>query len=246
MANEKPAVCRTGERTIRFSFQEAISQDVLSKVHSLMDLISLEWDMYIEELVPSYHTITVFFFHSTVLEKVNIEGLLSKWKVKRLVNDKPKKIVRIPVCYEEPFSLDMASVSSISGLSKEEIIKRHTEPLYIIYMMGFLPGFPYLGGLHKSISIPRLNKPRITVTRGSVGIGGSQTGIYPVDSPGGWNIIGKTPLEIYSVHRKLPFLLEAKNLLQFYPITMYDFKELEDEMMNDSEAVYRFVEELSE
>lgn len=244
--NEKPIVYRTGERTLRFSFQEDISQDVLNKVHSLMELISLEWDLYIEEIVPSYHTITVFFFHSSTLERINIESLLTKWKEKRLGKKTLQKFVRIPVCYEEPFSIDMDRVSTITGLPKEEIIKLHTEPVYTIYMMGFLPGFPYLGGLHKGISVPRLNKPRISVSRGSVGIGGNQTGVYPVDSPGGWNIIGRTPLEIYSANRKSPFLLEAKNLLQFYPITMYEYKELANEMKTNTDAIYRFVEESSQ
>lgn len=245
MNRDKPKFFRTGERTLRFSFQEAISHEILSNVHSFAEMISLEWSHYIEEIVPSYHTVTVFFYTSSTLEKANIEELLIKWQQqKQMDKNKSTRLVHIPVCYEESFSIDIDRITSINKLSKEEIIKLHTQTLYTVYMVGFLPGFPYLGDLNKDICVSRLDKPRAFVPKGSVGIGGSQTGIYPIDSPGGWNIIGRTPLEIYSVNRKSPFLLKARDLLQFYPISLNDYKELEIELEKDPEAIYRFVEEL--
>lgn len=246
MTIEMPTFFRTGERTLRFSFDEAISQEILSKVHYFSEVVSLEWNHLIEEVVPSYHTITVFFIHPSTIDKIDIEGFLLKWQNETVAMQKlPSRLIHIPVCYEEPYSLDMKRIASLKGLSTKQIIQLHTQPLYTVYMIGFIPGFPYLGGLNKNLCISRLDKPRNIVPRGSVGIGGNQTGIYPLDSPGGWNIIGRTPLEIYSANREGHFLLRARDLLSFFPISSHEYEEITSELKKDPLAIKRFVEELS-
>jgi allophanate hydrolase subunit 1 len=131
--------------------------------------------------------------------------------------------VYIPVCYEEPFSPDMGTVSVHTGLSPKEIIARHTRPAYRIYMLGFLPGFPYLGGLDPALETPRLARPRIKIPAGAVGVGGAQTGIYPLESPGGWNLIGQSPVKLYDPRRENPFLYRPGDYIVFYPVSPEEY-----------------------
>jgi len=128
-----------------------------------------------------------------------------------------------------------------SKLSREEVIALHTQTTYTVYMMGFLPGFPYLGKLDERLATPRRPTPRFKVEKGTVGIGGHQTGVYPLDSPGGWNIIGKTPLDLFRPDREEPFLIQAGDRLEFYPIPILEYQELRQEMDKSPEAVQRFI-----
>lgn len=127
-----------------------------------------------------------------------------------------KTIVKIPVCYDAAFGIDQ----KIFNIKEDELIKRHTAPLYRVYMLGFLPGFPYLGGLDETLYQPRQETPRRKVERGSVGIGGTQTGVYPIDAPGGWNIIGKTP--IHMIEEGKP-VVEPGDYIKFYSISTDEY-----------------------
>jgi KipI family sensor histidine kinase inhibitor len=127
-------------------------------------------------------------------------------------------VFHIPVCYGGTFGEDIEDVAAYAGLSIDEVIRRHSAAEYRIYMLGFLPGFAYLGGLDPSIAVPRLETPRIKIPAGAVGIGGSQTGIYPMDSPGGWRFIGRTPVRPYDAGRDPPILYRAGDHIRFVPI----------------------------
>ena len=133
-------------------------------------------------------------------------------------------MVTIPVCYGGDYGPDLAFVAQHAGLSEREVIRRHTAPKYRIYMLGFLPGFPYLGGLDPALFTPRLQNPRTAIPAGSVGIGGQQTGIYPVASPGGWQLIGRTPLKLFDPDRPLRYA--AGDRIRFAAITPQQFETL--------------------
>jgi KipI family sensor histidine kinase inhibitor len=136
-------------------------------------------------------------------------------------------VVVIPVCYDSEFGLDLADVAQHAGLSLEEVIRLHTSPTYLVYFLGFTPGFAYLGGLPEPLHTPRLATPRISVAAGSVGIAGSQTGIYPVDSPGGWRLIGRTPLRMFDPGATTPTRLQPGDRMCFAAINRETFETLQ-------------------
>ena len=137
-----------------------------------------------------------------------------------------RRIVSIPVCYGGEFGPDLGYVADEHGLTIENLITIHSSVDYLVHMIGFAPGFPYLGGLPERIATPRRATPRLLVEAGTVGIGGSQTGIYPVATPGGWQCIGRTPVRLFRPEMNPPSLLEAGDYVRFQPVTMQEFLEL--------------------
>lgn len=137
------------------------------------------------------------------------------------------RLVEIPVCYGGEFGPDLQSVASLHGLTADGVVALHAAGDYRVHLVGFVPGFPYLGGLDARLATPRRESPRTAVPAGSVGIGGAQTGIYPVESPGGWQLIGRTPLRLFDAHRDRPALLRAGDRIRFLPVDAEAFRGLE-------------------
>jgi inhibitor of KinA len=137
-----------------------------------------------------------------------------------------KAVVRIPVCYDLPYAMDLALLASQKGLTTEAVIDKHLARVYRVYMIGFLPGFSYMAGVDEQLVVPRKPKP-VPVQAGSVGVTGSQTGIYPVNSPGGWYIIGRTPVKLFNASAELPVLLNAGDQVRFYRISKEEFEKRE-------------------
>ena len=140
----------------------------------------------------------------------------------------PPRTVEIPVCYGGTFGPDLDDVARLHELTPDAVVRIHAAGEYLVHMIGFLPGFPYLGGLSERIATPRRAEPRTVVPAGSVGIGGSQTGVYPIASPGGWRLIGRTPARLFTPEREEPTLLRAGDRVRFREISPEEFRKWSD------------------
>jgi KipI family sensor histidine kinase inhibitor len=212
-------------------FGHEISPEINRKISSTVQLMKEQHIEGIVDVIPTYCSLLVNYDPLVIgykdLKK-RLEGLV---KVDVKSGEGKKTIVEIPVCYGGEYGPDIANIAEHAGLTEEEVIKIHSSKDYLIYMLGFLPGFTYLGGLDERIHTPRLASPRIKIRAGSVGIGGSQTGIYPLDSPGGWQLMGMTPVKTYDPDREVPILVEAGQYIRFIPIDEAEYlriKELVD------------------
>ena len=224
MEKYKLTLVDAGDSAVSIRFPEEISEQVNREVIYYLDCIKSEMAegklSGVFDVIPSYAAILLCFDPlvtdgETIKNEVE-EIILNNISKERLSHD--KNIIEIPVMYGGKYGPDLENVSKHTGLSQEEIIRLHSETLYPVYMIGFLAGFPYLGGMNPSIATPRLDTPRLSVPAGSVGIAGHQTGIYPIDSPGGWQIIGRTPLKLYNPESSSPFLLSPGDQIKFVPI----------------------------
>ncbi|MFT4760838.1 MAG: inhibitor of KinA [Paraglaciecola sp.] len=218
-----------GNRAILINFEQKISSAINHQVTWLATQIEAARFAGIEFCIPAYCSLTVGFDlkKTDYLSVVKIiKQLISKYK-DNFKQEIPKKeiapIVKIPVCYHEDFAPDLIEVSKQTGLSIAKIITLHTAQTYHVFMLGFLPGFPYLGVLPKELSVKRKATPRLKVPARSVGLAGLQTGIYPSDAPGGWQIIGQTPLAVFIEKADNPFLLKAGDQVQFHAISKEEF-----------------------
>jgi KipI family sensor histidine kinase inhibitor len=202
-----------------------VSSSTSARVHALQRAVETLHPAWLVEMIPGYCSLGLIVQPFKVsLEEV--EELVST--AARNVTVAPSvqpKTVTIPVCYGGTYGPDMEAVCRQSELSEQEVVQRHVTASYQCSMLGFLPGFPYLMGLDPQLATPRLATPRAVVPAGSVGIAGAQTGVYPVFSPGGWNIIGRTPLTLFDPSRERPSLVQAGDVVRFSPISLQEFEE---------------------
>jgi inhibitor of KinA len=186
------------------------------------------------ELAPAYTSVAVFFDPVRVMEEGGPEVAADEWLANKIrdamtrdsdpasVTIEPR-LVTIPVCYGGEYGPDIDDVADHTGLSPDEVVHQHSSAEYRVHCLGFSPGFPYLGGLPPKLAIPRRATPRKVVPAGSVGIGGTQTGVYPLRSPGGWHLIGRTPSRLFTVEADPPTLLRAGDRVRFQSITREEF-----------------------
>lgn len=216
-----------GETGITVEFGNEISPDINHRVSLLNSLIKKSKIDGIIESVPTYRSLTVYY-NPLKISYDDILAILKGLGTKESTAlESENLVVEIPVWYSCESGPDLSFVAQHSGKTIDEVIKIHSEPLYLIYMLGFTPGFPYLGGMDEAIAAPRLESPRIKIEAGSVGIAGKQTGIYSLNSPGGWRLIGKTPVRLYDVNKKDPILLKSGEYLRFVPITKEEYDNIQ-------------------
>ena len=220
-----------GDSSICAEFGNEISKEINAQIRAFNILLKESGIAGIVETIPTYRSLLIQYDPGVISYK-SLEGKLKKL-LARLdsVEIPPSEVLEVPVLYGgEEMGPDLKFVAENAKMSEEEVIKLHSEPEYLIYMLGFTPGFTYLGGLNDAIETPRLKTPRVKIPAGSVGIAGKQTGVYPIDSPGGWQLIGRTPLKMYDADREKPILPEAGQYIKFVPIDRAEFDRIAAEV----------------
>ena len=222
-----------GETALIIDFGNTIDESINKMVHSLFYQLQNDPIPGMIEAVPGYSSLTIYYDILFIRNTLNKQTTAFEWVSESLKKFIPKEnietgdpqiLIKVPVCYEIEFAPDLGFIASQNKISTEEVIYLHTSTTYHIYMLGFLPGFAYMGMVDEKISSPRKPKP-VFVEAGSIGIAGKQTGIYPFRSQGGWQIIGRTPLKLFDKEKINPVLFKPGDKVQFYSITK---DELED------------------
>lgn len=220
---EKGRYLISGDKGLVVEFGNIISEAVNKKVRNLYLAIQKVQIKGINEMIPTYRSLLI---HYNPIE-IELDNLIERlMEIENTLDsiDLPKpRIIEIPTIYGGEFGEDLNFVSEHNGISVDEVIKIHSSVDYLIYMLGFTPGFPYLGGMSEKIETPRLKVPRTKIPAGSVGIAGKQTGIYPIESPGGWQLIGKTPIKLYDPKSQIPIILQAGDYIRFIPILKEEY-----------------------
>ena len=220
----KPTISPVGDRAISIDFGQVIDPTINRHIRQTIERIKeLQLDGIIE-LVPTYCALLVeydamLYSYSeicNIIEPTLEEGMTNT--TNELVT-----VVEVPTVYGGEFGPDLSFVASHNHLSEDEVISIHSGTDYLVYMLGFIPGFTYLGGMDSRIATPRLSSPRTLIPAGSVGIAGEQTGTYPSDSPGGWQIIGRTPVTMYDMSKAQAALLKAGDYVRYVPIDESEF-----------------------
>ncbi|NEV94176.1 5-oxoprolinase subunit PxpB [Psychroflexus sp. YR1-1] len=230
---DKIRVFQFNETSILIEFDSEINENLLQIILTLKENIVRKNAQHILQVITSYNSLLVIY-KSTINNFYTLKNqfleLISKVKLNQKLDLEVRKI---PVCYEEDFGWDLQSLSEELELSKSEIIRRHTKPVYTVYFIGFLPGFPYLGGLDQRLYHRRKSQPRTQIPAGSVGIADKQTGIYPSDSPGGWQIIGRSPVTLFDPdHKTQMCYLKAGDKIQFEAISKEKFEYIQSRSKN--------------
>lgn len=217
-----------GDCAVTINFGNSISMEMNKIITGFVKELKRTPIVGVSDLIPTYSSLTICYNPAIIGFKEICREIAKRIENIKISDDYTKRVVVIPVCYDEEFGEDLSYVADHANLSIDEVIQLHTSTDYLIYMLGFLPGFAYLGGLDNRLVTPRLETPRPIIPARSVGIGGEQTGIYPLTSPGGWRLIGRTPVKPYDPTRKEPFLYVAGDFIRFKSISKKEFYEIEN------------------
>ncbi|KOR89742.1 5-oxoprolinase subunit PxpB [Paenibacillus solani] len=226
-----------GDAAVLIQFADIVSEEVHRQVTTVARTLEQSPFRGWIESIPSFTSIAVYYdarkiikpdgydtvyaYVCNILEQQLDDATAEKGSV-------DKEIVEIPVCYGADYGPDLDEVAQRNGLLPEEVIQLHSGQDYLIYAIGFAPGFPYVGGVSEKIATPRKKTPRLRIPAGSVGIAGMQTGIYPIETPGGWQIIGRTPLALFQPEAQSPTLLNSGQYIRFLPITAEEYEHLRE------------------
>ena len=219
-------IVRAGDSALVIQFENRIDPAVNARAIGLAHAIGQAAIDGVRDIVPTYRTVAVCFEPL----KTNVDALIERIDHEAVglpdaASDAAPPL-RVPVCYGGEHGPDLPDIARFARMSPEEVVAVHIRDIYRVYMLGFLPGFAYMGLVDDRIAAPRHASPRVRVPKGSVGIAGRQTGIYPSDAPGGWQLIGKTPIEPFSIGRPSPFLFKPGDAVQFVPVDRVEFERL--------------------
>jgi inhibitor of KinA len=220
-----------GDRAVTITLGDAIDLATHRRVRAACAALDAHRPAGVIDQVPAFASVTVHYDPACVVgdaaespyERLvsQLDELLSMAREEELA---PPRVIEIPVCYGGALGPDLNDVARQHDLTAQDVIDLHSSAEYLVYMVGFMPGFAYMGGLSERLATPRRATPRTAVPAGTVGIGGSQTGVYPLESPGGWNLIGRTPARVFDIHRSPATLLAAGDHARFTPISLTEFE----------------------
>jgi inhibitor of KinA len=224
-----------GDHAVTITLGDTIDEATHRLVRAVCTTITANRPRGVVELVPAFASVTVHYDPQRIgnapdrrAYSILVEALERLLEDVRAEDVAPPHVVEIPVCYGGELGPDLEEVASRRGLTAEEVVHIHAAGDYLVYMVGFMAGFAYLGGLDDRIATPRRSTPRKAVPAGTVGIGGNQTGVYPLESPGGWNLIGRTPLRVFDLKREAASLLATGDRVRFQPISLAEFRRWDD------------------
>ena len=222
-----------GDSHLVVEFGQIIDPAINQQVHALARCLTEQELPGLKEVVPTYRSLLVSYDPLTL----PLQDLKERCNecISRVVDTskQSREIVTIPNLFGVQYGVDLAGVAREVELTEQEVIDIHTSVVYPIYMIGFMPGYPYLGGLDKRIAVPRLKTPRTKVPAGSVAMAESQTGVYPIPSPGGWRLIGRTPLRLYRPEQMPPVLFRAGQYIRFSAVSVDEYLHLEQLVKHD-------------
>lgn len=226
-----------GDNAVRIEVSKHISLLTQNSVRGITALLDKSPPPWLIEYISAYTTVTIFYKLEAFISQSTSPFETVCDEIKKLlqnVDDSAKlkeNIVKIPVLYGGKYGPDLQFVANHNGLTEEEVIEIHTTGDYSVHMIGFAPGFPFIGGMSDSISAPRQDTPRLTIPARTIGIAGTQTGIYPIETPGGWQLIGRTPIELFLPNEDIPSLLKAGDKIQFYQITAEEYTDMRGDQL---------------
>lgn len=223
-----------GNTAILLELDNKISKGVSNTINVLYQRLKKESWLGVTNLIPAYTSLTIVF-DPEVVESWTIVSRIKDLSYSK--EDKPDispRHINLPVCYDPYFGWDLIQTATSLGCNENDLIEQHCSVDYDVYMIGFLPGFPYLGLLPDQLECSRLDEPRKKVSQGSVAIAGRQTGIYPLDSPGGWRIIGNTPVPLFEPLSTNPFLIHRGDMVRFYAVTIDEHGDITERLTNGS------------
>ena len=215
-----------GERSILIEWPSKIDLNILNDIIPFKALIRTLLHQELIEVNNAYSSLVVIYKNSIRDFEVKKQELETIYNSNNNQINQSSTLWKIPVCYDLKFGIDSKEICSNKNMSLEELISLHINSIYTVYFIGFLPGFPYLGGLDEKLHFPRKSSPRMQTKKGAVAIGGNQTGIYPNKSPGGWNIIGNSPVELFHVSKEMPCFISGGDSVQFYPIAVEEHQKI--------------------
>lgn len=221
------------DRAILIEWPSKIDKSILRDIILFKSKIISNNDKNILELRSAYNSLLIVYLKVIDIE-AEIEALKAIYSSGSTKTCLRSKLWKIPVCYEDVFAMDLQYISNAKGISKETLIKRHSEVIYTVYFIGFLPGFLYLGGLDEDLATPRRSTPRLKIEKGAVAIGGNQTGIYPIESPGGWHIVGNSPIQFFNTQNNPPCFAKPGDQIQFIPVKISTYNKIKSQVENNT------------
>ncbi len=219
----EPVFRISGDQGVIMEFGDIISPRIHEMVRTMILAMNQNPIDGVVEYMPTYRAIAIYYNPLITSFESLKDSLLELSANLQEIEPVSPKLIELPVCYGGEFGPDLDFVATSHGLSQEEVIRLHSEPEYLVYMIGFTPGYPFLGGLPEVLHTPRLDTPRKKVPAGSVGIANGQTGIYPIESPGGWQLIGQVPVKLFDPEKNDPFLFSAGNIIKFKSVDKQEY-----------------------